>query len=115
MRLITLALVILVVLIQYPLWLGKGGWLRVHELEHQVREQQRGNALLKARNDKLDAEVRDLRDGAGAVEERARYELGMIRDGEIFVQTVDAGHASHPVAATPGAAPGAAPLPAGAR
>jgi cell division protein FtsB len=92
MRLITLVLVGLVVLIQYPLWLGKGGWLRVHELEQQLHQQQHTNDGLKARNDKLEAEVRDLREGAGAVEERARYELGMIREGEIFVQTVDAGH-----------------------
>jgi cell division protein FtsB len=101
MRLITLVLVALVVLIQYPLWLGKGGWLRVHELEAQVHQQLAGNALLKARNDKLEAEVRDLREGAGAVEERARYELGMIRDGEIFVQTVEASRVGAGAAAAP--------------
>lgn len=92
MRLITLLLVILVVLIQYPLWLGKGGRLRVHELERQVEIQTKTNADLRARNDKLSAEVRDLKEGAGAVEERARYELGMIKDGEVFVQIVDPPH-----------------------
>jgi cell division protein FtsB len=113
MRLITLVLAALVVLIQYPLWLGKGGWLRVHQLETQLKQQQHTNLDLKARNDKLAAEVRDLREGAGAVEERARYELGMIREGEIFVQTVDASHANRPQAATPvPAAPNdASPIP----
>ncbi len=89
MRLITLTLLALVLLLQYPLWLGKGGWLRVHEIERQLQVQQETNARLKARNDKLAAEVADLRDGAGALEERARYELGMIREGEVFVQTVE--------------------------
>lgn len=113
MRLISLALLVLVVLIQYPLWLGKGGWLRVYELEAQVHQQRRVNDELKARNDKLDAEVRDLRDGAGAVEERARYELGMIREGEIFVQTVDASRVSHaPVPPPPATASAAAGAPA---
>jgi cell division protein FtsB len=88
-RLITLVLIALVVLIQYPLWLGRGGWLRVHELERQVQLQTKANADARARNEKLDAEVRDLKEGAGAVEERARYELGMIKDGEVFVQIVD--------------------------
>ena len=92
MRLITLLLLVLVVLIQYPLWFGKGGRLRVYELERQVQVQTKTNADLRARNDKLSAEVRDLKEGAGAVEERARYELGMIKDGEVFVQIVDPPH-----------------------
>lgn len=91
MRLITLSLAALLLLIQYPLWLGKGGWLRVWDLEGQVETAQKKNAELKARNDKLNSEVRDLRDGTGAVEERARYELGMIKNGEIFVQILDPG------------------------
>jgi len=86
MRLITLALAALLLLIQYPLWLGKGGWLRVGDLETQVETMQQKNLELKARNAKLDSEVRDLEDGTGAVEERARYELGMIKKNEIFVQ-----------------------------
>lgn len=89
MRLITLSLAALLLLIQYPLWLGKGGWLRVWDLEGQVEAAQRRNAELKARNDKLNSEVLDLRDGTGAVEERARYELGMIKNGEIFVQILE--------------------------
>lgn len=89
MRLITLSLAALLLLIQYPLWLGKGGWLRVWDLEGQVDAAQKKNAELKARNDKLNSEVRDLREGTGAVEERARYELGMIKNGEIFVQILE--------------------------
>ncbi len=90
MRLITLSLAILLVLIQYPLWLGKGGWLRVWDLDNQVAAARKKNDDLKARNAKLASEVNDLREGTGAVEERARYELGMIKDGEIFVQILDA-------------------------
>ncbi|MCG2582949.1 cell division protein FtsB [Massilia sp. TS11] len=88
MRLITLVLALLLVLIQIPLWFGKGGWLRVHELEGQVAAVHKKNDELKARNAKLESEVRDLREGTGAVEERARYEMGMIKQNEIFVQIV---------------------------
>jgi len=91
MRLITLALAFLLLLIQYPLWLGKGGWLRVHDLEAQVNDAHKKNAELIARNAKLDSEVRDLKDGTGAVEERARYELSMIKQNEIFIQIVGKG------------------------
>lgn len=94
MRLITLIFIALAVLIQYPLWLGKGGWLKVHELDRQVQLQNKTNDNLRTRNDKLGAEVRDLKEGAGAVEDRARYELGMIKDGEVFVQIVDPPHTS---------------------
>lgn len=89
MRLITLSLAALLLLIQFPLWLGKGGWLRVWELDKHVASAHEKNAELKARNAKLQSEVQDLKDGTGAVEERARYELGMIKDGEIFIQIVD--------------------------
>ena len=78
----------LIVVLQYPLWLGKGGWLRVRDLDRQVASQQAVNAGLKARNDALDAEVRDLKQGLDAIEERARIELGMIRKDEVFYQVV---------------------------
>ncbi len=86
MRLLSYALAALLVLVQYPLWLGKGGWLRVWELDRQVNSQQRTNVALNQRNAALEGEVRDLRQGLGAIEERARYELGMVRPDEIFVQ-----------------------------
>ena len=80
----------LLLAIQYPLWLGHGGWMHVREMEQQLAAQNRVNADLEARNERLAAEVRDLKEGAGAVEERARYELGMVKDGEVFVQIVEA-------------------------
>jgi cell division protein FtsB len=78
----------LLLLLQYPLWLGKGSWLKVRELDTQVAEQKEGNARLKLRNDALDAEVRDLKQGLEAIEERARTELGMIKQDELFVQVL---------------------------
>lgn len=89
MRLITLALVTLLLLIQWPLWFGKGGWLRVSQLQDEVSAVQIKTEEKKARNAKLDSEVRDLKDGTGAVEERARYELGMIKQNEVFIQVLD--------------------------
>jgi cell division protein FtsB len=89
MRLITLSLAVLLVLIQFPLWLGKGGWFRVWDLDKQVIAAQKKNDELKARNAKLNSEVQDLREGTGAIEERARYELGMIKEGELFIQILD--------------------------
>jgi len=88
MRLITIALAFLLVLIQYPLWLGKGGWLNVADMRDQVEATRLKTEQLTARNGKLDSEVRDLKEGTGAVEERARYELGMIKQNEIFVQVL---------------------------
>src|SRR3569623_503825 len=89
MRLIMLCMVALLLLIQHPLWLGKGGWLRVWDLDKQVVAAQKKNDELKARNAKLNSEVQDLKDGTGAVEERARYELGMIKSNEIFIQVLE--------------------------
>ncbi|MGD9944956.1 MAG: cell division protein FtsB [Burkholderiaceae bacterium] len=90
MRLLAVALAALLVLIQHPLWLGKGGWLRVWELDRQLHAQEAVNERLAARNSALEAEVNDLRAGKQALEERARYELGMIKAGEIFVQINEA-------------------------
>ena len=86
MRWLSVALVALLVLLQYPLWLGKGGWLRVWDVDRQLQQQKESNKKLEVRNGGLDAEVRDLKQGYDAIEERARYELGMIRQDEIFVQ-----------------------------
>jgi len=79
-----------ILLLQYPLWLGKGGWLRVWGLERQVQEQRQANAVLAQRNAALDAEVRDLKQGFEAIEERARYELGLVKQDEVFFQVVPA-------------------------
>ena len=89
MRAFALILGVLLVLIQYPLWLGKGGWLRVGDVDRQLASQRAKNAMLQARNEALDAEVRDLKQGYEAIEERARFELGMVRKDEVFFQIVD--------------------------
>lgn len=86
MRFLAFIFAALILALQYPMWLGKGGWLRVRELDHQVEAQKRVNTELQTRNTKLDAEVRDLKQGLEAIEERARSELGMIRQDEVFFQ-----------------------------
>ena len=86
MRWLSVALIALLVLLQYPLWLGKGGWLRVWDVDRQLQSQKDDNKKLEIRNAGLDAEVRDLKQGYDAIEERARFELGMIKQDEIFVQ-----------------------------
>ncbi len=86
MRLLLIVLVLLTAFIQYPLWLGKGGWMRVHQLEQQIAAQNETNEALVARNNALAAEVQDLKSGTQAVEERARGEMGMVKEGEVFVQ-----------------------------
>ncbi|MCL2161706.1 MAG: cell division protein FtsB [Betaproteobacteria bacterium] len=79
-------LFVLVIALQYPLWLGRGGWLRVWEIDKSLQEQRAHNQRLEQRNARLDAEVNDLKSGTDAIEERARYDLGLVRPGEVFVQ-----------------------------
>ena len=79
-------LVALILAIQYPLWLGKGGWLRAWDVDRQVDAQHLKNARLEIRNGALAAEVKDLKQGFDAIEERARYELGMVKNDEVFFQ-----------------------------
>ena len=81
----------LIALIQYPLWLGKGGWSRVWEVDQQIHAQREINQKLQLRNAALDAEVRDLKQGLEAIEERARSELGMIKQDEVFFQLLEDG------------------------
>ena len=76
----------LILAIQYPLWLGKGGWLRVWDVDRQLDAQQDKNTRLETRNNALAAEVKDLKQGHEAIEERARYELGMVKNDEVFFQ-----------------------------
>jgi cell division protein FtsB len=78
--------VALIVLIQYPLWFGKGGWLRVWQIGNELDGRKAENRKLAARNAALAADVRDLKTGTEAIEERARSELGMIRRDELFFQ-----------------------------
>ena len=89
MKVLTLILIVLIVLLQYPLWLGEGSWLKVWEIDQQVTRQHEINQKLQMRNAALDAEVRDLKQGHEAIEERARSELGMIKQNEIFFHIVN--------------------------
>ena len=84
----TLVLALLLALLQYPLWLGQGGWLDVHQAEQKVAAQTAVNAQLQERNDVLAADVQDLQKGGDAIEERARSELGMVKPNEIYVRLV---------------------------
>ncbi len=89
MRVVTLILIALLLLLQYPLWLGKGGWLKVWDLHRQVEAQQQLNQQSQMRNAVLNAEVLDLKQGTAAIEERARSELGMIKRDEVFFQFLE--------------------------
>jgi cell division protein FtsB len=94
MKLLTLVLVVLITALQYSLWLGKGSWLRVWEIDQRIKAQNETNVKLQARNTSLEAEVRDLKQGYDAIEERARSELGMIKQDEMFFQVLEQGRAS---------------------
>jgi len=99
-RWLLLVLAVLLAGLQYRFWFGQGNSGEVMMLEAQVANQKRDNEGLQQRNDALAAEVKDLKEGEAAIEERARSELGMIRPGEKFYRVVED-------------APVAAPAPAG--
>lgn len=90
MRLVTLALLALLVLVHAELWLGRGGVPRVVELSGKLRDQQAVNEAARIRNEQLVAEVSDLKNGLEMVEEKARFELGMVKPDEILVQVAPA-------------------------
>jgi cell division protein FtsB len=79
----------LLAILQYDLWFGDGSLMAAWKLEDQITEQKQVNEQLQHRNDALAAEVSDLKSGLAAIEERARSELGMIKEGETFVQVLD--------------------------
>jgi cell division protein FtsB len=113
MRWLALAFVALIAAIQYPMWVGKGGWLQVRELDRKLEAQREESSRLKARNDALDADVRDLKTGYEAIEERARSDLGMVRHDEVFFQLQQPGGADAKTDPAMAAASGAT-LPIGA-
>jgi len=90
MRWLIALLLIVLVLLQFKLWFGEGGAADVRRLEARVAEQTEKNTALETRNAELRAEVEDLRERLEAVEERARSELGLIKEGEEFYQVVPA-------------------------
>ena len=89
MNKLTLIFFLLVILIQYPLWLGDGGFINLVEKNKQIKIQKKINASLKKENNALIAEVNDLKKGTKAIEERARGELNMIKKGEVFFQIIN--------------------------
>lgn len=90
MRWLIAILLVLLALLQFRLWFGEGGFTDVQRLERRVEEQRDRNETLAKRNAELQAEVEDLRERLEAVEERARSELGLIKEGEEFYQVVPA-------------------------
>ena len=88
MRVLLAILLLVLILLQMKMWFGEGGFRDVRRLEQRVEEQSLENESLAQRNRELQAEVEDLRQGLGAVEERARSELGMIKEDEEFYQVV---------------------------
>ena len=89
MKIVTAILFTVLVLLQYRLWIGNGSLTEVHHLEKEKLSIVQENELLKERNDSLAAEVIDLKQGLDAIEERARSEMGMIKEDETFFQLVD--------------------------
>ena len=87
-KLLTL-LVVLLVFLQYSLWFGEGSLQDVWRLHQDVEQQRQENAVLRERNEALEAEVLDLQQGLEAIEEHAREDLGMIKKGETFYQVIE--------------------------
>jgi len=88
MRALLAILLLILVLLQLKMWFGEGGYRDVQRLAQRVEEQAQENESLAQRNRELQAEVEDLRQGLEAIEERARSELGMIKENEEFYQVV---------------------------
>jgi len=88
MRILGIVLAVLLLAIQYPMWFGKGGWLRARELERHLEAQRATNAALAARNAESAAEAASLREGNEAIAERARHQLNMVREGEVLFQFI---------------------------
>jgi cell division protein FtsB len=114
LRWLAVAFVVLIAALQYPLWFGKGGWLAAGALDRQVAAQRAANEKLKLRNDTLEADVRDLKTGSEAIEERARAELGMIKHDEVLFQLQPSGVGAKSSVKPAAPAVGAAPSPSAA-
>ena len=89
MKILALALLILLVWLQYKIWLQDGGIPEVLQLQQEVESVKAEVDKLEERNASLDAEVQDLKKGLDAIEERARSEMGMIKEGEVYYQVID--------------------------
>mgnify|MGYP001200174162 CR=1 FL=1 len=89
MKILSIILFSLIILIQYPLWFGKGSWYDVFKLKQEFNQQYKINSELSKENFALKAEVSDLTNGSDAIEERARHELGMVKEDEFFFQVLN--------------------------
>lgn len=89
MKFLTFIFVTLILALQYPLWLGKGGWLNVISLQKQIDQQLKVNELIKSENDILMAVVQDLKNGTDVIEGKARFDLGLIKKNETFFLIID--------------------------
>jgi len=89
MRILIAILVSLLLVLQYRLWVGKGSLAEVSNLKQEISDLKQELVGLRERNRALQAEVEDLRGGNAAIEERARSELGMIKEGEVFYQVIE--------------------------
>ncbi len=88
MRVLALTLILLLGVLQYSLWLGKNGIFDFQEINAEIEVQEQVNTNLHQRNQEMFAEIDDLRQGLDAIEERARHELGMVKDGETFYRII---------------------------
>jgi cell division protein FtsB len=89
MKFLTFIFVTLILALQYPLWLGKGGWLNVISLQKQIDQQLKVNEQIKSENDILLAVVQDLKNGTDVIEGKARFDLGLIKKNETFFLIID--------------------------
>lgn len=89
MKALLAGLVIVLLILQWRLWAGEGGVSELRQLEEQLMTQQSENEALRLRNQMLESEVLDLKTGLEAIEERARSDLGMTREDEIFYRVIE--------------------------
>lgn len=92
MKKLIIFLLVLVALLQWRLWFGDGGIYELHELQARIEQLKEEGDKLHERNAALEADVNDLKEGTDAIEERARQELGMVKEGETFVQVFEKPH-----------------------
>ena len=92
MRKLSAFLLVLIGMLQYRLWFGDGGLTELHALQTHIEQLKQEGERRRERNATLDADVKDLKEGTDAIEERARQELGMVKEGETFVQVFEKPH-----------------------
>ena len=104
MRWLATILLLLLLGLQYRLWVGDGSLAEVQSLREEISAQKDELKEMRTRNQALEAEVQDLQEGLDALEERARSELGMIKQGEMFLQVIEDPDASPDIDPPPGSA-----------